>query len=239
MLLSCRSLNRKNKSIICLQAIEMSLNVNHHSQPVKMFLLESNGQDTTNCRSEESPDPRSAVGFGSGFVRLSRLPVYLCLWSISSNPQTSLSSNRLTDYSLSFSLSLSIADLRSLAPPTPPHIWQLCIALTLVLIGRLRWPPPPPEQPRPLTSPVASPRKRLTAGFELSNPACTTMPLPTTLYPTPPHPPTPLPTTHWPPSNQRYTCERGNREKRSYNPSLATVLEGRGNYKTQIQDGWL
>ncbi|KAM3870911.1 MAM domain-containing glycosylphosphatidylinositol anchor protein 2 [Diretmus argenteus] len=29
-------------------------------------------------------------------------------------------------------------NLRSLAPPTPPHIWQLCVTLSLALIGRRR-----------------------------------------------------------------------------------------------------
>lgn len=38
------------------------------------------------------------------------------------------------------SLSFFHTDLRSLAPPSSPHIWQHCITLILALIGQQRWP---------------------------------------------------------------------------------------------------
>lgn len=37
-----------------------------------------------------------------------------------------------------FPLSLSFTDLRSLAPPLSHHIWQLCVTLSLALIGQQR-----------------------------------------------------------------------------------------------------
>lgn len=39
----------------------MSLNINHHSQPIKLLPLESNGLDTTNHRGGKSPDLKSAT----------------------------------------------------------------------------------------------------------------------------------------------------------------------------------